>query len=58
MIKYNSFGTILMLLGLLVFLSSCEALKYRPVSAKDYPPDPKLRVKKNLEEGRGFKLLG
>ena len=47
-----------MLLGLLVFLSSCEALKYRPVSAKDYPPDPKLRVKKNLEEGRGFRLLG
>ena len=24
--------------------------------AKKYPPDPKLRVQKNLDEGRGFKL--
>ncbi len=40
------------------FLSSCNALKYKPVDAKDYPPDPKERVKKNLEEGRGFRLLG
>ena len=24
--------------------------------ARKYPPDPKLRVKKNLEEGRGFRL--
>ena len=25
--------------------------------ARKYPPDPKLRVKKNLEEGRGFRLM-
>jgi len=25
--------------------------------AKKYPPDPKLRVKKNMEEGRGFRLM-
>ena len=24
--------------------------------AKKYPPNPKERVKKNLEEGRGFRL--
>ena len=24
--------------------------------ARKYPPDPKLRVKKNIEEGRGFRL--
>ena len=24
--------------------------------ARKYPPDPKLRVQKNLEEGRGFRL--
>ena len=22
-----------------------------------YPPEPKLRVKKNIEEGRGFRLM-
>lgn len=25
--------------------------------ARKYPPDPKLRVKKNMEEGRGFRLM-
>jgi hypothetical protein len=29
---------------------------YRPVDAKKYPPQPELRVKDNIEEGRGFKL--
>ena len=29
---------------------------YRPVDAKKYPPQPELRVKNNIEEGRGFKL--
>ena len=31
---------------------------YRPVDAKKYPPQPELRVKKNIEEGRGIKLMG
>ena len=30
---------------------------YRPVDAKKYPPQPELRVKKNLEEGKGIKLF-
>ena len=30
----------------------------RPVSAKDYPPEPEKRVQKNLQEGRGFTLMG
>ena len=42
---------------MLIFLSSCEALKYKPVSAKDYPPDPKERVRKNIEEGRGLRIF-
>tara|TARA_B110000027_G_scaffold119599_1_gene132401 strand:+ start:511 stop:1065 length:555 start_codon:yes stop_codon:yes gene_type:complete len=25
--------------------------------ARKYPPDPKLRVQKNIEEGRGFRLM-
>jgi len=33
------------------FLNSCKS-----VDAKKYPPDPRERVKKNLEEGRGFRL--
>ncbi len=42
----------------LISLTGCEALKYRPVDAREYPPDPKERVKKNIEEGRGFRLMG
>ena len=30
---------------------------YRPVDASKYPPQPELRVKKNMEEGRGIKLF-
>ena len=36
-------------------LNSCGI--YRPVDAKKYPPQPELRVKKNIEEGRGFRLM-
>ena len=48
---------IVLLIFLLTILNSCQALKYKKVSAKDYPPDPKLRIKKNMEEGRGFRLM-
>ena len=48
----------LSILSILLFsLNSCEALKYKKVSAKDYPPDPNLRVKKNIEEGRAARLF-
>ena len=30
---------------------------YRPVDAKKYPPQPELRVKNNIEEGRGIKMF-
>ena len=26
--------------------------------ARKFPPEPEKRVKKNLEEGRGFRLMG
>ena len=58
MIKFNYFKTFLSLSAMLIFLSSCQALKYKKVSAKDYPPDPKERVQKNLDEGKGFRLMG
>ena len=38
-------------------LSSCTGLENLPGGdARKNPPDPKERVKKNLEEGRGFRL--
>ena len=30
---------------------------YKPVDAKKYPPQPELRVKNNIEEGKGFRLM-
>ena len=47
---------IVLLLTILVNLNSCGF--YRPVSAKDYPPEPEKRVQKNLQEGKGFTLMG
>ena len=41
---------------ILINLNSCGI--YRPVSAKDYPPEPEKRVQKNLQEGRGFTIIG
>ena len=38
----------------LPFLNSCGT----GGDAKQFPPDPKERVKKNLEEGRGFTIMG
>ena len=35
-------------------LNSCKGMP--GADAKKFPPDPKQRVKKNLEEGRGFRL--
>ncbi len=40
-----------------LFLSNCGNMPKLPgADAKKYPPDPKERVKRNLEEGRGFRL--
>ena len=50
------FITNILLLLILFILNSCGI--YRPVSAKEYPPDPDKRVQKNLEEGRGVTLMG
>ena len=50
---------IIILFSVIILLtqSACNALKPRKVSAKDFPPDPRQRVKKNIEEGRGFRLF-
>lgn len=45
--------TLVAFFGLFVFLNSCGT----GADARKYPPDPALRVKKNIEEGRGFRLM-
>ena len=44
--------TLLILVFSILFLNSCG----KQVDAKKFPPDPRERVKKNLEEGKGFRL--
>ena len=50
------FFKVLLILSIILLNHSCGI--YRPTDAREYPPDPELRVKKNLEEGRGLRLLG
>ena len=45
-----------LILGLSLLLSSCQLAKMGG-DAKENPPDPRLRIKKNLEEGKGFRLM-
>ena len=46
-------SALLIFIGITLFaLSSCGP----PGDARKYPPNPDARVKKNLEEGRGFRL--
>ena len=55
--KINTIFRILaIILLILPMLSSCGALKYRPVKAEDYPPEPEKRIQKNMEEGRGLRI--
>ena len=54
----NTNFTIIISLLTLVLLNSCAAIKYKKVSAKDYPPEPEKRIEKNLSEGRGIKIFG
>src|SRR6056300_378974 len=49
------FIKLLFLLQLIISLNSCGI--YRPTDAREVSPDPKKRVEKNLEEGRGFRLI-
>src|SRR5210317_687510 len=49
------FIKLLLLFQLVISLSSCGI--YRPTDARKVSPDPDVRVAKNLEEGRGFKLF-
>ena len=41
---------------LLIFLNNCGGNFFRGADARKVSPDPRDRVKKNLEEGKGFRL--
>ena len=56
MIFENTLIKLSALFLILINLNSCGI--YRPVSAKDYPPEPEKRIQKNLQEGRGFQIFG
>ena len=55
MISFKNLRIIFALILSSIILSSCNG-KLPGADARKYPDDPKLRVKKNLEEGRGFRL--
>ncbi len=52
----STFLKLTLLLILITNLNSCGI--YRPVDAKDYPPEPEKRIQKNLQEGKGFRIIG
>ena len=58
--KPEFFKNCFFILVLSLFILSCKGpdgnFKIPGGDARKFPADPKLRVKKNLEEGRGFKL--
>ena len=47
---------IIILFAIFSLTSCAKEGFFKPGDARKNPPDPKLRVKKNLEEGRGFRL--
>jgi hypothetical protein len=51
----NKLKTLTLIIAISLTLASCQLAKLGG-DAKENPPDPKLRVKKNLEEGKGFRL--
>ena len=57
MVSFKNLNIALLLLISSTLLISCGG-KFPGADARKYDPDPKKRVAKNLEEGRGFRLKG
>ncbi len=49
---------LIFLLGVVILITSNSCGIYKPVDARKVSPNADERVRKNLEEGRGFTLLG
>ena len=58
MIKNTSFLRLFSLFFLLTFLSSCGPFKPSPSDARKVPPNVDERVRQNIEQGKGFRLMG
>ena len=56
MLKFLQNIKLVIFLLMILILSSCSKGFFKPGDARKNPPDPKLRVKKNLEEGKGFRI--
>ena len=54
--KHFDFQKIFLILVSSLFLMSCNG-KLPGVDSRKFDPDPAKRVQKNLEDGRGFKLM-
>ena len=54
--KKHLTGFFIILLSMSLY--SCGPLKYKPVDARKVSPNVDERVAKNIEEGRGFRLMG
>ena len=56
MIDFKSLKVLSLLTLCLITLSACGKGFFKPGDARKVSPDPRERVKKNLEEGKGFRL--
>ncbi len=52
----KKFSFLSFFVAILILLNSCGSNFFRGADARKVSPDPRERVKKNLEEGRGFRL--
>ncbi len=57
-IKNTPFFRLFLSFFLMIFLSSCGPLKPSPSDARKVSPNVNERVRQNIEEGRGFRLMG
>ena len=58
MIKNTLFLRLFSLFFLLTFISSCGPLKPSPSDARKVSPNVDERVRQNIEQGKGFRLMG
>jgi len=52
----NKIKKFILIILVIPYLNSCGI--YRPTDAREFPPEPEKRIKKNMEEGRGIRLFG
>ena len=59
--KINSYNILILsiLASFLILLNSCSSRGkiWDPADAREFPAEPEKRVQKNLEEGRGFRIM-